>query len=61
MKSAAKTYFSIAYFFINHTIERNYGAMRGISIVQKPFYREFRPMRGLPVSWTLIFDTYDTS
>ena len=30
--------------------ERNYGAMRGISIVQKPFYREFRPMRGLPVS-----------
>ena len=50
MKSAAKTYFSIAYFFINHTIERNYGAMRGISIVQKPFYREFRPMRGLPVS-----------
>ena len=50
MKSAAKTYFSIAYFFINHTIERNYGGMRGISIVQKPFYREVRPMRGLPVS-----------
>ena len=41
-------------FFKNRTIERTYSPMRGISIFQKPHYREFRtmrgrPMRGLPV------------
>ena len=47
-------HFNSILFFKNRTIERTYSTMRGISIFQKPHYREFRtmrgrPMRGLPV------------
>ena len=52
-------HFNSILFFKNRTIERTYSTMRGISIFQKPHYREFRtmrgrPMRGLPVLYYLF-------
>ena len=35
-------------FIQNQTIKRIHSLMRGIQIFEKPYYREIRPMRGLP-------------
>ena len=35
-------------FIQNQTIKRIHSLMRGIQIFEKPYFREIRPMRGLP-------------